>query len=822
MPRLEPVSSVDESLSRLASAISRTDSPEEAIRSFGSTFGASLPGLRVWTLRREAGSSGPPATWIPSAEPPPFPVEVLSQPGSVAMAAISRAEAIRFPDETNEDRPPEASYLKRRGGAWIFLPVPSTSPAGALVLFHADAGLLEGSLAAIHAAVRLIQPHLALLVARREVEKRIEERTAELALFYETSRALAFAKSETDIATLLGHTLGPALGLEMLGLLVLKPGRAELFVEMIGETNPSVLRGFRRTVAGKAAEALGRPIPPVRVRVNRPARLTSERTRKGAELHVPLIVHESHLGLLSIRSSGPSIDELRARLFYTVASQAALTLERVRTTQEASLLTVRAVLNSMREGVVLVNRNLGVVMANPAGESLAAALLGTPLPSRLRRLGNVDLAPVIESLAVGEEAPSPLEIVSQETDRVFHITVSPAMGLRGLFEGAILVLSDVTKQTRIQEQLMQSEKLSSLGEMISGVAHELNNPLASIMGYAQLLEQSGVPKETQRKVGAINSEASRCHRIVQNLLRFARKQAPERRPVDLNSVVGSVVQLLGYQLQSDNIALDVDLDREMRSIVGDFHALAQVFVNIVNNAHHAMKEKGGRGVLRIATRCDGLTCRVEVSDTGPGIRPHHLKKIFDPFFSTKEVGKGTGLGLSLAYGTVKDHGGQISARSRPEQGTSFIVELPAVATLEEAPAAAKAVAVRGELVQGGKRILVVEDEASLSEMICEALSAEGHQVDRAGDGVTASKKVKEGSYDLIISDLKMPNMGGRELYDAVHRMDPDLARRIIFSTGDSVSADTQAFFRQIGNPYLTKPFNLRDLYNAVNTALRES
>ncbi len=777
-------------------------------------------------LRREVGGRGLPAVWIPTDSTPPFPDDLLARPGSIAAAALAGGGPGWYrPARGGPERAlraPESSYLKRRGGTWLFLPVPQGSPAGLAVLSHPDGETLEGSLDLLGRAARLAQPHLGLLAARREVDRRIEERTAELALFYETMRALAFAKTETDIATLLGHILGPAIGIEMLGLLVLKHGRAELHVEVIGKTGPSALRSFRRSIVGQAAAMLGISIPSVRVRVNRPARLVADAAAQGADLHVPLIVHESRLGLLSIRSGGPAADEMKARLFFTVASQAALTLERVRTTQEASHLTVRSVLNSMRQGVILVDRGLGVVMANPAAESLSALLLGGPLPARLRRLGGIDLAPVIESLAAGEEAPPPVQLYARDPDRTFHLTVSPAVGLRGHFEGAILVLGDVTEEKRVQEQLMQTEKLSSLGEMISGVAHELNNPLASIMGNAQLLDmKDGIAEDVRKKVATISSEADRCHRIMQNLLRFARKQAPERRPVDLNSVVGSVVQLLGYQLQADNIALDVDLDREMLPVMGDFHTLQQVFVNLVTNAHHAMKEKGGRGVLRIVTRCDGLTCRAEVCDTGAGIRPEHLKKVFDPFFTTKEAGRGTGLGLSLAYGTIKEHQGSITARSRVGSGSTFMVEIPVIAGAPQ-PAEVQrgAVAPAGALVTSGRRILVVEDEESLSQMICEALIADGHSVDRAADGLAAREMLGKGSYDLIISDLKMPNMDGRELYDAVSRTNPDLARRIVFSTGDTVSADTQDFFKRTGNPFISKPFSLSDLYAAVHSALR--
>lgn len=824
MSRLESSSPPDEILSRLAEAIASEDAPEAAVRAFNSALGSALPGLRAWAVRKEAGSSSVPAVWISSEDPPPFPADVFSRPSSLAVRAMRRGETDRFPGLEPEDaareRPPEASYLKRRGGAWLFMPVPASSPSGAFILNHADREVLDRAEPLIRRAVRLVQPHLGVLAARREVEKRIEERTAELALFYETSRALGFAQSESDIVTLLGSILGPALKLELLGLLVIKPGRSDLLVETVGEAGASALKAFRRAVSQQARAHLMDAARPIHVRINRPARLVRSADTGGGDLHVPLIIHESTLGLLSIRTRDPAVDELKARIFFTVASQACLTLERIRSTQEANLLTVRAVLNSMREGVIRVSRDLSVVMANPAADAMAPALLGGPLPARLRRLGDVDLAPVIESLAAGDEAPHPVEIYIPESDGAFHLTVSPAVGLRGIFEGAILVLSDVTEEKKIQQQLMQSEKLSSLGEMISGVAHELNNPLASIMGFAQLMEQSETAGPVHGKVVSIRREADRCHRIVKNLLRFARKQAPERKPLDINSVVGSVVQLLGYQLQSDNIALDLELASDMQPVMGDYHALQQVFVNLVTNAHHAMKEKGGRGILRITTTCDGLTCRVEVDDTGPGVRPEHLKRIFDPFFTTKEVGKGTGLGLSLAYSTMKEHKGQISARSRPGSGTSFFVELPVAAAVTEVAPVAEAVAPAGTLATGGKRILVVEDEVSLSEMMSEALSAEGHMVDRAADGLAAREMLRNGSYDLIISDLKMPHMGGKELYAAIHSMDPDLAGRIIFSTGDSVSAETQDFFRRTGNAVLTKPFNLSDLFSAVHTALQ--
>ena len=717
----------------------------------------------------------------------------------------------------------EAPYLKRRGGSWWFIALAERSRAGILVLNHKERSAVRENLEEILRATGLLHPYLALISSRAELESRIGARTSELELFYETSRALAFAKSVDEVASILAENLTEHLGLAVLGVLALRPERAELYIEAAGSQSPSALRDVRRSMLKEAAAASGGRLGRLTVRINRRPSASSFGAAEAPcdPIHVHLSVQGRFLGLVSAHSERPPLDESRLRLLYTVASQAALTLDRMATVEEVSFLKIQSVLSSMSEGVILLDRRLRIVVSNPAAVSLIREIHGKPLPQRLRRIGKIQTASVMEIVAAGS-VPPPYEVSLADPEKFYQITASPVNGLKGNLEGLVLVISDVTKQRRLQEQLSQSEKLSSLGVMISGFAHELNNPLASIMGYAQLLAERDLVHDVQKKVAAINNEASRCHRIVDNLLRFARKQSSERRPVDINSVVGSVLQLMGYQLQSDGIIVDVDLDRNMQSLVGDFHALQQVLVNIINNAQHAMREKGGGGLLTIATRCDGRACTVEVTDNGPGISPENLKRIFDPFFSTKRVGQGTGLGLSIAYGTVKDHGGTILARSRPGVGTTFVMEFPASAAADEVHEPVLAAETSVERFAPGKRILVVEDEGSLSEMMCEALSAEGHHVDAASNGFTAREMLLSARYDLIISDIKMPNMGGRELYDAVLQMDPDLARKIIFSTGDSVSAETHAFFQKVGNPYLTKPFNLTDLFRLIHRTLQHS
>ncbi len=298
-------------------------------------------------------------------------------------------------------------------------------------------------------------------------------------------------------------------------------------------------------------------------------------------------------------------------------------------------------------------------------------------------------------LAEGKPA-SFAELRVDEPRRIYAVSVSPVGGAAGAPGGIVVVISDVTEARLMEEQLLQSEKLSAIGEMISGVAHELNNPLASVMGFAQLLQDARVGEDVKRKLGLIYSESQRCQRVVQNLLSFARKHRPEKRLLDLNSALQSVLQLLSYQLRVDGVEVRASLDPQLPGIHGDFHLLQQVFLNIINNAHQAMRETAGPRVLEVVSGLRAGRRRPPQGRTGPGSRsatrgpasaPENLKRIFDPFFTTKQPGQGTGLGLSLAFGAVNDHGGRIHARSQPGKGTTFVVELPrgaVAAPVEEA------------------------------------------------------------------------------------------------------------------------------------------
>ena len=226
-----------------------------------------------------------------------------------------------------------------------------------------------------------------------------------------------------------------------------------------------------------------------------------------------------------------------------------------------------------------------------------------------------------------------------------------------------------------QEQLLQSEKMSAVGQLISGVAHELNNPLTAILGYAQLLENAGPRRASSDYVAKLYKQAQRTHRVVQNLLSFARQRKPQKQTVDLRSVLDETIALREYDMKVNNIALDREIPEDVPSVIADPHQLEQVFLNIINNALDAMIEGSGSGVLKITiAKKEAFVC-VEFADSGPGIKGSN--RIFDPFYTTKSIGKGTGLGLSICYGIVKEHNGDIVARNREEGGAALEVRLPA-------------------------------------------------------------------------------------------------------------------------------------------------
>ena len=372
-----------------------------------------------------------------------------------------------------------------------------------------------------------------------------------------------------------------------------------------------------------------------------------------------------------------------------------------------------------------------------------------------------------------------------------------------------------------QAQLIQSEKLSGIGEFIAGVAHELNNPLTSVMGFSELLQKAEIEPKYKRHLEMIHKSALRCQKIVQSLLGFARRSSPERKAACVNKLIEAALEILQYQLRTSNVEAIVKLDPYLAQAMVDPHQIQQVFVNLINNARQAIEAHQPKGWIKITTARQGETIRVTIQDSGPGIPEENLSKIFDPFFTTKEIGKGTGLGLSLCYGIIKEHGGTIVPRSRPGEGATFIIELPVThepgEVLVETPPEEMDTAHIREGV--GKKVLVVDDEESILQMIREALTPRGYEVDIASDGATGLQRMTEKEYDVALCDWKMPGLNGQQVYERVRAMNPALSRRMIFITGDVISEQVQKFLEQQDKICLPKPFTIAEFRAAIKKAM---
>jgi len=374
-----------------------------------------------------------------------------------------------------------------------------------------------------------------------------------------------------------------------------------------------------------------------------------------------------------------------------------------------------------------------------------------------------------------------------------------------LYEETCRAYEDLRKT---QEQLLQSEKMSAVGQLIAGVAHELNNPLTAILGYAQLLDGAGLDHRSADYVRKLFKQAQRTHRVVQNLLSFSRQRKPQKQQVDLRRVLEETLTLREYDLKVSNISLERDIPEDVPGVVADPHQLEQVFLNIINNALDAMLESSGSGVLKVRVyKKDGFVC-IEFDDSGPGIKD--TNRIFDPFYTTKTVGKGTGLGLSICYGIIKEHGGEIVARNRDEGGASIEIRLPASEAVAAAEPAAVAATRRESLLEG--RVLLVEDEEAVMEFERDVLMGVGAQVTPALSFEETKQQLLSGSFDALVLNGRMPGgMSAPEMCLWIQGNCPEMEKKTLFTFSTLTDPATRAFLQERGVPSLAKPFEVADL-----------
>lgn len=404
--------------------------------------------------------------------------------------------------------------------------------------------------------------------------------------------------------------------------------------------------------------------------------------------------------------------------------------------------------------------------------------------------------------------------------RVLVREARPVLAENGVPLGWLELYRDITSLRQMHAKLLQTEKMAALGQLVSGIAHELNNPLTSIMGYAQLLLGRAAPDAPGGEAKMIFEEAERARRIVKNLLFFARKAEPERTRADINEIVERTVSLRGYELKVENIAVTANLAPDLPATLADPFQLQQVVLNLLVNAEQAILEGRGHGRIEIRTRkVSPLRLAIEVSDDGPGVPAEIASRIFDPFFTTKAPGVGTGLGLSIVYGIIEQHGGEVTFENQRGGGAKFTLELPVVALPATASEPAPEVALH-PVNPSAARVLVVEDEPTVARLVADVLREEGHKVEAVLDSQEGLARISRGSFDLIICDLRMPRLDGPAFYDALVRAGSPARHRILFITGDTLGPRTVEFLKSRKLPFLAKPFLVEELKLSVNRVLQ--
>jgi two-component system NtrC family sensor kinase len=471
--------------------------------------------------------------------------------------------------------------------------------------------------------------------------------------------------------------------------------------------------------------------------------------------------------------------------------------------------------NALAEGIAVVGPGDTILRANRALAALAELpereLVGRRFTETL--LGaSESVAQLIESSHLGERT-TPVVARLERTGRVLRVTAAPFAERAGR---VVLLVEDVTEQRIMEAQLIQNDKMASIGQLVSGVAHELNNPLTSIAGLTELLlERELHPDVPREHLRVIHDQADRAGRIVRNLLTFARKGVTEKAPVDLNDVAARTAMLIVYELQLHGIELEQALSTEPVVVLGDRHELQQVLLNLITNAVQAVSglPPGVPRKITVATsRGDGQAV-LRVRDTGPGVASQHASSLFTPFFTTKAAGQGTGLGLSLSYGLVQAHGGVLSYEPPAEGGAEFRVALP----LHDAPAAPVEPA---PPPREGRRVLVVVADPGVHRLVNALLSPEGIEVEAVRAGDQGLRLAGERAYDLIIADARA-TAGPAELFvHALAAASPaSMDRLVVTYTGQAEPADLLPG-RPV--PHARKPFNLRDLHALASQVLASS
>jgi PAS domain S-box-containing protein len=490
----------------------------------------------------------------------------------------------------------------------------------------------------------------------------------------------------------------------------------------------------------------------------------------------------------------------------------------------------RRLVDSFPDLIFVVDTERRYTFASPKVEEVLGydqkESMGTVFGERTHPEDRSTLIGVCEDLLSRKRNFASVEVRVRHKDgewRRLRCHLSPLFDEKGKIEGLVISGRDITEVKRLEEQLIQAEKLAAMGQMLAGVAHELNNPLTAILGASELVrERPGVDETTRKQLEMTHRQARRAARIVQNLLEFSRPAAPQKKPLDLNAVIERTLQLHEHSLRRNAVEVDLRPCASLPVVVGDASQLIQVFLNLLNNAEQAIREVRPSGRIQIRLVREGARVLATVTDDGAGIKPEVLPKLFDPFFTTKRPGGGTGLGLSICLSIVREHGGDIEAQSLPSGGAAFTVSLPAtfqerereVRRDSDSSGAGEMRAPTMELLKG-RTIMVLDDEESIRSLLSEGLAAHGLKVDCAANAEEALKLMLGGKYDAVLCDLKLsgsgPNADGYGVAQRLRIAGGANKPEVIYMSGDVGGASSSV----AANRRLQKPFRISDVLNIL-------
>jgi PAS domain S-box-containing protein len=433
------------------------------------------------------------------------------------------------------------------------------------------------------------------------------------------------------------------------------------------------------------------------------------------------------------------------------------------------------------------------------------------------------LLEMFQQLMCGEIPYAQLEYRARHADsswRMLRASAGPLFDAAGKIAGVVASARDVTESRRFEQQLAQKEKFASMGQMMAGAAHELNNPLTAILGVSDLLRERAADDATRRQVEIILQQARRAAGIVQNLLAFSHPAALGRSPVRLDDLIQRALQFQEVSLRQKNIAVQFQAPASLPTIVGDPKLLTQIFLNIITNAEQAISSVRDHGTLKISLECSGGNLTARFADDGPGISPENAGKLFDPFFTTKRPGGGSGLGLTISLAVAKEHGGRIEVHSSPPGGATFRVVLPVpVENLPEPADRARAASTLSHILRGHSA-LVVDDEESIREIVQEGLSARGMTVEGAASAEEALAHLAKIPYDVVLCDFNLPGLNGEQLFNQLRAQANASPPRFVFMTGDMLEPDVIASFGERGAHLMQKPFHVAALATLLSELLQ--